>query len=510
MTQKERSQVLVAGAMVAVALLAVPYFIWFQCRIEVPARQMAVLIRKIGNDLPNDRELSPDAETKGVQPTVLAEGRYFYNPYVWDWAVVPQVEIPENKLGVRVRLHGDNLPPGDLIAWQENQKGIVPEVLRPGRYAINARLPGQPRDPGFDFYAETVELHEPVTVPAGFKGVVTNLSAPMPDDPNQLLVEDGRRGVQQVSLDPGTYYINPYVQRINLVDCRSQRFDLSQGGQMGFPSKDGFFVVLDGRIEFRVKLDEAAHVFVTYNEDQNGDAIHEEIINKIILPNARSFCRLQGSNYSGRDFISGETRTQFQEDFQQTLSEKCGSQGIEVIQALITKIRPPQKIADPVRKRQIAVQTEEQYQRQIEQQKSEQQLAIEREMVNQKKAVVDADQQVVKVVTDAQRKQEVAVIEANQRLKVAEFQLKAAQDQAAATRARGNAAAEVIRFDNEAEAAGWRRAVESFGGDGQQFARWVMLKKIAPAFRQMMINTADSPIMDIFETYQQDKAAGQQ
>jgi regulator of protease activity HflC (stomatin/prohibitin superfamily) len=289
------------------------------------------------------------------------------------------------------------------------------------------------------------------------------------------------------------------------VDCRSQRFNLATGGEMGFPSKDGFWVTLDGIIEFRVQPDQASKVFVTYNDANNDDQrdarVDEEIINKVILPNARSFCRLRGSDHSGKEFISGDTRIKFQEDFQKELEKTCESQGIEIVQALITRINPPQKIAEPVRARQIAMQEEQQYQKEITQQESEKQLAIEQELITQKQALVDAEQQVVKVVTDAKRQQEVALIEANQQLKVAEFELNAAVDQAQATLARGRADAEVIQFDNEAEAAGWRKAVEAFGGDGGEYARWVMLQKLAPAFRQMMVNTADSPLMDIFRQY---------
>ena len=82
---------------------------------------------------------------------------------------------------------------------------------------------------------------------------------------------------------------------------------------------------------------------VFYDED---DYRLLEIVNKIILPNARSFCRLRGSNHSGREFIQGDTRAQFQEDFQEAMAKTCDSQGVEVIQALITKIRPPEKIAE--------------------------------------------------------------------------------------------------------------------------------------------------------------------
>jgi regulator of protease activity HflC (stomatin/prohibitin superfamily) len=493
-------------------LCGLALWVFMYCRIEVASRTIAVLTRKTGEELTNVDEIVTKANTdtfKGIEEKVLTEGRYFYNPWKWDWDIVDQVEIPENRLGVRIRLYGDDLGYGNLIAEEPNQKGIWKEVLVPGRYALNAIVYEFGTEPSLtrDNFIELVELHEPIVVPAGFKGVVTLLSATLADDPNQLIVESGKRGVQQETLDPGVYYINPYVKRVSLVDCRSQRFDLSTGGEMGFPSRDGFWVKLDGRIEFRVDPLRAADVFVTYNEGDNDRGrearVEDEIIKKIILPNARSFCRLRGSDHSGRDFILGEKRSQFQEDFQQTLEATCQRQGIEIVQALITRISPPQQIALPVRERQIAVQQAEQYLKQIEQQASEQQLRIEQELVKQKQVLVGVEQEVVKLTTEAQRQQEVAVIGAEQRKKVAEVELLAAQDEAQAITARGEAAAEVINFENEAEAAGWQKSVEAYDGSGDEFARWVMLRKLAPSFRQMMVNTADSPLMKIFEEFSQ-------
>lgn len=503
---------------VAACLFAVVLWVFMFCRVEVPSRKIAVLTKKTGQDLTNEMEIVPEAEFgnyKGIQERLLSEGRYFYNPWKWDWDIVDQVEVPENRLGVRIRLYGENLGYGNLIADDKTQKGIFAEVLRPGRYPLNAISyeAGTKPQPYRTNYIELVELHKPVVVPAGFKGVVTMLSAPMADDPNVLIVDDGRRGVQKKPLNPGVYYINPYVKRVSLVDCRSQRFNLSTGGEMGFPSRDGFWVKLDGRIEFRVDPERAAEVFVTYNDslnDENNNAIvEEEIIQKIILPNARSFCRLRGSDNSGRDFILGEKRLQFQEDFQRTLEATCQSQGIEIIQALITRISPPQQIASPVRARQIATQEAAQYVKQIEQQLSEQQLKVEQELVMRKQVLVEVDREVVKLTTEAQRAQEVAVIEAEQRRKVAEVELTAAEDQAEAISARGKASAEVINFQNEAEAAGWAKSVEAYDGDGDQYARWVMLKKLAPSFQKMMVNTADSPLMDIFREFSSDAGEGE-
>jgi regulator of protease activity HflC (stomatin/prohibitin superfamily) len=256
-----------------------------------------------------------------------------------------------------------------------------------------------------------------------------------------------------------------------------------------------------------VREDAAALVFVTYNSEHNDlphPRIDEEIIEKVILPNARSYCRLRGSNQSGREFISGETRVEFQEDFQKALAETCREQGVEIVQALVTKIRPPEKIALPVRQRQIALQEEKQFQREILQQKSEEDLAIEQELVKRKQELVQQEQEVVKLVTNAERNQEVALIEAQQRLKVAEYELEAAEDKAAAVMAHGRAEADVIRFQNEAEAAGWKEAVKAFGEDGNEFARWVLLRKMAPSFQRMMINTADSPIMDVFKQFNEE------
>lgn len=480
----------------AAAFVGGPWLMYEECRIDVPNKHIAVLTHKIGKDLEPGMIIAPTEEYKGVQKDVLTEGRYYYNPYAWDWQVVPQIEVPEGKLGVRIRVSGEDLPAGELIAWKENQKGIVAEVLRPGRYPINAWVAGASH--ARENYAEIVELHDPITIPAGYKGLLTDLAAPMPKTVNQVISERGERGVQAETLEPGTYYLNPYVQEIRLVDCRSQRHDLKD---IGFPTRDGFWVSLEGIIEFRVKPEKAAATYILYSEERENKTLAEAVIAKVILPNARAYTRLRGSNHSGKEFITGNTRVMFQEDFQKAMKSTCDDQGIEVIQALITTITPPEKIADPVRRRQIALQQETQYTKEIEQQKAEQDLAVQKAMVQQKKAVVEANQEVVVVTTEARRKQEVALIDANKRLAVAEQKLLAAKDLAAAMMAKGKAEADVIAFANQAEAAGWQKSIAAFGGNGIEFARWTLYKKLAPAFRSMMVNTDTSPLMDAFKVF---------
>ena len=493
--ERSRSSGAGVGAILfACVLLAVfGWMVYSMFRIDVGTGEMAVLIHKTGKDLNNDDEVAPAPEYKGVQREVLKEGRYFRNPYEWDWDVIPQTVIPDDKLGVLVSLTGEDLPYGEFLAQVDEQgnpvtKGILANVLNPGRYAINPYL-----------FRIEYEQHEPVVVPAGYRGVVTNLAGPFANDPNVLLVEEGERGVQKTTLGEGRHYVNPYVTRISLVDCRSQRFNLAEKRDMGFPSKDGFWVSLDGRIEFKIDEAKASEVFVTFNEDHNGDAIDEEIIQKVIMPNARSFCRLRGSNKLGKEFM--ETRKQFQDDFETAMRSACEPLGIEIIQALITSLQPPQQIAEPVRQRELAKQEELMFQQEIKQQEQERLLAEKVELVQQRKSLITVEKDIVMAVTEAERLQEVAVTEANQDLEVAKIRLDAAKDKAEAIVARGKAEADVIRFQNEAEAAGWKQAVAAFAGNGSQYAQYVLFQKMAVAYRRIMVNTADSPIMKIFETF---------
>lgn len=488
-----------------VLTLAFSYLTYTEFRIDVPQGNIAVLTKRTGKDLNNDQLVAPDNSYKGIQLKVLTEGRYFYNPYAWDWEVYPMIDIPSDKMGVRTRLFGQNLPYGHFLAIKEDQKGIVEQVLRPGRYPLNAVIYGEENRRAEQNYVEIVELHDPVTIPAGYRGVVTNLAGPIPENPNTLLVEKTFRGVQSETLDAGTYYLNPYMYRINIVDCRSQRFNLSDNYEMGFASKDGFWVSLDGIIEFRIKPERAPEVFVIYNDLENDTAqdssIHEEIVSKIIMPTARSFCRLRGSNNSGRDFIGGETRTAFQKDFATAMHEACDKNGVEIVQALITKINPPQEIAGPVRDREVARQKMHQYQEQTKQQEQEAKLAIEAEMVNQKTSLVEAEKSVIESVTKSIEKQKVAVTKVNELKAVAEKDLEASKDVSEANLAKKRAEAGSIAFKNEAEAFGWKKSIEAFNGDGNAFAKYVLYQKLAPAYKSIMNNSVDSPLMKIFDDF---------
>jgi len=478
------------------ALIAAPVgilWVYNACRIEVETGHQAVLIRRAGLDLARDQELAPPpkdgtsyykgVQTDGTYGGVLTEGRYFYNPFYWSWEISPQFEVPNGKIGIRIALDGADLPQGQILA-EPGQKGILAKVERPGRYPYNP-------------YAVAFELHDPVIVPAGFRGVVTSLSGRLPKDPNQFLVGDGERGVQKKTLDPGTYYFNPYQTRVSLVDCRSKRFNLGEGSAMDFLSSDGFPVTLDGAIEFRVIPEQAADVFVKYNEADNGDAIDEEIIRKIITPESRSLCRTGGSKLSGGQFVSGNDGVVFQRNLVRSLTDNCKKQGVEILAVAITRVEPPQDIAEPVRAREVAKQQLAQFNQEKNQQLSEAKLQIEVLMAEQKQKVVQAEGLVIVQTTKAEQDAGVAATLAEQKLKVTQTQLEAAKDKASAIVAKAEADADVIRYNNKAELAGLAARVAAFEGDGAALAQNILVGKLAPGFRSILTNS-DGPLMELF------------
>ena len=99
--------------------------------------------------------------TKTRELEVLSEGRYFKNPYSWGWKIEKITDIPAGRLGVVTRLYGDDLAPNRILATDKT-KGIVEEVLRPGKYRINP-------------YAYAIQIYDAVNIRPGHAGVVVSL-----------------------------------------------------------------------------------------------------------------------------------------------------------------------------------------------------------------------------------------------------------------------------------------------------------------------------------------------
>ena len=467
----------------AVAVFAIFLFVWFGCRIEPRGGQIAVLIHKTGQDLPAGQVLALDPKQKGIQLEVLAEGRYFRNPYSWGWEIHKITDIPAGKLGVVTRLYGPDLAAGKILA-EEGTKGIVPDVLTPGKYRINP-------------YANHVELFNAIRIRPGHVGVKTQLvgadvlNSELPENErNTFLVPENLKGVITEVIDPGTYYLNPYVVNVVEVNLQSQRFEMSGDDVISFLTLDGFTVTVEGTIEFGLEREKSA--LLTHRV---GDM--DDIIKKVILPRARGFSRIEGSKHPAVDFIVGETRQKFQSELESHLRARSVDWGVDIKSVLIRKIIVPDEIASISRDREVAVQEAHKYEQQIEQARSQAELVKQQTLALQNAEKVKADTARIQAVISAQQGQSVDLIAAQQRLGVAKVDLQAAEFQAQAILAEARGKGDAITAANAAEASVVGSLVTAFGG-GLNLARYQLYTAVGPKIETILTSDEESELGGLF------------
>jgi regulator of protease activity HflC (stomatin/prohibitin superfamily) len=498
-----------------VVVIAVGYglYVWEVCRVVVDPNHVLVLLKKNGSkSLSGDNVIIPRppdvndpgyqawkdkyGDCNGILEQVYPEGTYFqFSPFDYEREVIAIDEtaiVPAGKLGIVIKKFGQKLDVDKdgrvmqiLADPARDQRGPLPLILRPGRYNEYANP-----------YAYEIKQVDPLQINPGYRGVATIVAGATPKEPNEFLVGDGEQGVQKKTEPEGFRYINPYQERVVPISTVSQRFELSGANAIHFPSADSFDIQLEGFVEWSINPEKLPLVYVEY---ANGGDLIPFLEEGVILPYARSFCRLAGSQYDARDFISGDTKLKFQEEFDRELRQACAKQGIEVHQALVRNIIPPDAIKQPINDREIAREQIIQYEQQIKVAQSQALLATQEETANQNKAIGDANTAVVKVVKAAEQQRDVAVTEAQQRLAVAKLRLEAAQRQADAITSLGQAQANVTLLKKQAEAEPLHQTILAFG-DGDTYARYVFNQKVAPSIKSIMTNT-DGPFADLFKQF---------
>jgi regulator of protease activity HflC (stomatin/prohibitin superfamily) len=476
-------------------LVGVCYW-WFVQRKEVGPDEFLVLVRKVGQDLTTEAGTQfvlypellqslgepPDSiRYKGVILEPKGRGRYFYDPFFWERHVLKATILGKDEVGILIRKFGRPLPPGKIVATEPDERGPLATYLTEGRHEVNP-------------FAYELKRISKLQIPAGSIGVQTLLYGNDPENPNAYVVNAGERGVQPDVLAPGLESYNPYVRQINLIDVRSHTIDLRGEDAIHFPSNDSFEILIEGTVEYAIRQDKAPYVMTAIGK-------HDDIKEKIILPNVKSLARIEGSKLVAREFISGETRSAFQKRVFDGLREQCYTQGIEIRAVLIRRIEPPAAIADPISDRQVAEQQIAQYQNEIKLADSQARLVEQEEMQKQNQEVGQANREVVTLTKQAEQRKAVALTEANKRLEVAKLELEAAKETAAALLARGEAAAEVILLDYEAEARPLADAIDAFG-TGDTYAQYFFYQKLGPAVKSVLAST-EGPFADIFQALSQ-------
>jgi regulator of protease activity HflC (stomatin/prohibitin superfamily) len=293
-------------ALVGAAVGAWLVWNWGVCRVEVPPGHFLVKIHLWGKDLPEGEILAPDEDYKGVLNKEFPEGRYFLNPLAWSYEIHEMVKVPAGKCLVLTRRFGQEISTerrerGEFLAG-EGERGILTEVLQPGNHRINP-------------YAYTTDLVAATEIHADEVGVLTLRVGKDPrelgraKEANPYVVPEGYRGVQEKPLSNGTHYVNPCVRQIVPVNVGNSRVELTD---IEFPSRDGFSLKPHIIVTFRVVPERAPELLVTVSDEgelHQGLATAKEqekneILQKIILPLVRGYVRIEGSKFDASEFVS--------------------------------------------------------------------------------------------------------------------------------------------------------------------------------------------------------------
>jgi hypothetical protein len=113
--------------------------------------------------------------------------------------------VPPEKMLVVTSKMGSDLSPGQVIAL-EGQKGIQEKVLGEGWHYLTPVL-------------YTAELQPCQKVKSGEVGIVTAKFG-KPTEGGRILAEEGEVGIQRRVLLPGTYRLNPYAYKVDVVPAK--------------------------------------------------------------------------------------------------------------------------------------------------------------------------------------------------------------------------------------------------------------------------------------------------
>jgi regulator of protease activity HflC (stomatin/prohibitin superfamily) len=467
------------------ALLFGAIWFWYWWRIEPGNGEFAVLIKKTGKNLPTERIIADSHEYKGVQLDVLPEGRFFRNPYTWDWKIIEATDIPAGKFGVLVRKHGKDLPGGKIIAPDESTKGIVREVFGTGKHRVNP-------------YAYEVKLFDDIKIAPGHVGVVTALdgtdiltggATATPAADKGFLAPAGAKGVKSEVLKEGTHRLNPYLFAVSIINIQSQRFEFSGDEAIMFLTLDGFPVTVEGTLEYNLSVDRVAQL-----THEVGDM--DDIMQKLILPSARGFFRIEGSKKSATEFIVGESRQAFQDSLETYLRGVCTSWGISLNSVLIRDIQAPQEIAAIIRDRELAVQESKKFEQQIVQAQSQAELEKQKALAEQNRMKVTAETERIRLTITAEQGKVEKTIAAQTELDVAKVNLEATRADAEALLTLAEAERKVVEAQNKATADVLKQQVTVYKSE-TDYIRAKLYEKTAPNIQSILTTDANGDLFGL-------------
>ncbi|MDA0834137.1 MAG: SPFH domain-containing protein [Planctomycetota bacterium] len=421
----------------------------------------------------------------GVLENMVGPGRHFYSPFWWECKLVEDFVVKPGEIGIASSKMGADLPVGEFLVEGDlgatKHKGIVRRVFGPGRYRIN--------DYAYKFdvikspegKATTTNQHNGwLEIPAGHIGVVTNLTGD---------TETGaKKGIQDQTLPPGLYAINPAEQKVDLVNIGYRELSLTanlktnQNGDLQFdesgepmiddvdsgitfPSKDGFKIQMDFTAIWGILPEQAPEVIRKFG---NVEAVES----KVIGPQIESICRNMGSKVGAVDLLVGETRQSFQDETTEAFKSVLEEKDLSLLYGLVRHMYIPREVRVPIQLSNIAnelklTRDQEQLTAKTEANLREEEQKVELET---QRTELETTKLVAEAIAEGNKTAEQTKAETQQ--KVASIAKETAELDAQAVVLLGRASADAEKLMQEAKSQKFQLAVDAFGS-GEAYNQWV-------------------------------------
>lgn len=316
----------------AVATLVLFLLMWNTFFRYVPPGKVLVVVSKMGSDLPEGQRLADGSKgEKGILRDVLGEGWHFVLPIVYTTELKDVTVVERGSVGIVTALDG-TLMGDDRDLARDGEQGIRRDVLPPGAYRLNP-------------YGYTVDKVPVTEIKPGYIGVKRRLLTSSPNEEKGILKND--------ILQPGIYYVN--TKEFEVIPCeigvnqKTYQYlkNSAKSTAITFRAQDGYEISLDCTVEYEIL---PQHWPDLVSEFGTWQKIEENVIDLY----AKKICNDRGLNYGAEDFLVGEKREKFQDDFRKELDKACQAKKVVVRNALIRNIIIPERFLEPKRQEQLS------------------------------------------------------------------------------------------------------------------------------------------------------------
>ena len=457
-------------------------------------RYKGPLIFTGGNKYAARGQFAGDGEI-GVKEAMPGPGRHFYCPIWWERTLVNDWVVQPGQLAVVTSKMGEDLPSGQFLVdgdvGQTKHRGILRRTFGPGRYRINP-------------YAYDVKIVEPaqsetgkfsgwVHVNPGYVGVVTYLA----EDPARRR----KTGIQNDTLPPGLYPINPHEIQVDLVSVGYNAKELSteklkdergrplvdESGEeqpvpdtgISFPSADGFKIYMDFSAVWGIMPRQAPDIVRRFG---NLEAVEQ----KVITPQCESICRNNGSKLGAVELLIGDSRQKFQEDVDAEIRLILTDKNISMLYGLVRHIYIPKDVREPIQKGYVADELTLTRSQETTTAKMEGRLREAEQKVLLEAARITENTKKLAAEVSANGQKDAETIAAETEHRVAAIDRRCAEIDAQKTVAIGAADNAAKRMQQEARAQLFELAVKAFG-DASAYTKWQFAQGLPASIDLRMI-----------------------